>query len=320
MSCVGYGAKSSLMWNFQDSFGTSQVTSLTAIQVNNVSLNRTIAELEETNMYSRFSETAYFRGQTEISGSIEAQIDPINVGWFLKSVVGLTSTTSTGPSGRHEHIFNPRTDDFDCLAAGDPATVEVHYDVDSATVFSSLVGNSISFNISNGELLNMSCDFIGAGYSYKAASSPTYNQSKPFNWSQFSGSMFGADLTEIKDLTISYNNQIESDYVLSDERNPARIKRAGMQQIEVQGTVLFASDSFDNAFGEFADTEFTAHFKDADGIEAILFTIPTLRITNFSKNISGPGLIEGSFSGRGLYNPGSGTSMSISLVNTQTYY
>lgn len=315
---VGYGMRSHVMWNFQDSFGTSQTSSLQAIPVTGVTLNHTIEQIVEENMYSRFAESPYHEGAHMVEGDITMQANPIAMGWLLKSTIGIVSTTSG--TGTQTHVFRPNVTDFDDKAAGRPATCEVYYDTGSAAVYYDLVGDSLSLNISNGELLGVTAGFIGAGFSRKAAGSPTYPESKPFVWDQFSGSYNSALISELKDLTLDFNNSLEADWTLSSSKSPQRIKRTAHQTVEISGTVLFASHSYMQAFEAQSENRFIAHFAGQQAPNALTIDVPKMRFKTFDVSVGDAGIIEANFTAQGIYDTTSAYALEITLVNTQTYY
>ncbi len=315
---VGYGMKSHVMWNFQDSYGTSQVTSLQAIPVTEESLNLEIEVFAEENFYARFGESPYHEGQHSISGDISMQAHPIAMGWLLKSTLGLTSTTSD--TNDQTHVFKPRTTDFDGYAAGDPATVEVYYDTGSAAVYYDLVGNNLSLSVTNGELLSVTAGFVGAGFSRKAAGSPTYTEAKPFIWNQFSGSYDGNDICELKDLTVDYNNNVEADWTLCASKAPQRIKRTSQQTVELSGTMLFEAHSYMQEFEAQTEKRFLANFAGQEAPNSLLIDIPKMRFETFEVSIADAGMIEASFTARGIFDTTSNYALEITLVNTQEYY
>ena len=137
---AGYGMQSHLMIGFQDSFGTLDVSSLNAVAITNENLTAGIEQIIEENMYARFDQGPSYAGTLEVAGDITQQVSPISIGWFLKSALGLVSTTSD--TGTQTHLFRGRTADFDDYAATDPLTAEVYLDVSSAVIFHDLIGNT----------------------------------------------------------------------------------------------------------------------------------------------------------------------------------
>ena len=310
-----YGMKSHVLMTFQDSFGTSDTSSQYALPIVNESLTHTIEQIAEQGMYNRYAESPYHEGLHQIAGDITMEAHPFYVGLLLTSAVGWTSSTSD--TNDITHVFKPRTADWDNRIATNPVTMEVYRSVGSAHLFYDLGGDSLSFSISNGELLNVSASFIGAGFSRKGAGSPTYQTTpKPFIWDQFSGSFNSASICDIMDLTITFNNQLEASHVLCGSKTPYRIKRTGFQQIEVSGTVLFESHSYEQAFEAQTEYPFVVNFAGQQSPNSLKFDFPALRFKTFEPTIAGTGLIEASFTAQALFDVSSNTAMEVTLVNT----
>ena len=313
----GYGMKSHVMLQFQNSFGTSLVTSLSAIAVTEASLVHGIEQVIEAGMYGRFAESPYHEGLQTFEGEITMEVSPISIGWPLKSALGPPTTTSD--TNLQTHVFKPRTSDFDALSAMNPLTVEQHFDVGSAAVFFNLCGNTLTFNVANGELMTATLGMIGGGYTRKAAGTPTYPTVKPFKWDQFSGSFNNAAIVDITDLSISINNNLEARYTLQNTAIPRKIKRTAQQVIEVTGTMLFQSHSYYDAFLTQTEYPFVINFAGTSP-STIKFNFPKLRFKSFEPTISGPGIIEASFTAGAMYWADSATAMQITLTNTQALY
>lgn len=310
--------KGHVMLQFQNSFGTPLTDSLEAVAVTESSLMKGIEQIIEEGNYGRFAESPYHEGKHSFEGDITLEANPQVLGWFLKSVVGWTSQTCAAASQTYE--FKPRTSDFDELAATDPLTIEMHFDVGSAAVFQHMCGNTLNFNITNGELLDVTAGFIGAGFTRKSAGSPTYEEAAPFKWDQMSASFNGAAVVDIQDMTISINNNLEPRYTLQNTYVPRKIKRSSKQVIEVTGTMIFQSHSYWQAFEAQTEYPFEVMFTSNESPHTIKFEFPALRFKNYEPSLAGEGLIEASFTAGAMYHSGSGTAMEITLVNTHLGY
>jgi len=314
----GYGMSGHILWNFQDSMGATQVTSQQAIPFSDESLTLSIEHLTEENMYGRFGESPGHQGAYSVEGDISMDATPTAMGWLLKSVVGLTSTTSD--TGKQDHVFEMRTADFDCRAAGDPATAEVHLAVGSAGVFYDLCGDSLTLNVANGALVTMDAGFMGAGFSRKAAATPTFPTAKPFIWDQCSISYNGQAAVDVRDLTVTINNNLEAVHTLTGSKAPYRIKRTGQQTIEINGSMVFAAHSYWQAQEAGSEVPLVLTFTSAQSPHVLKLDFPSFRIRNFEPTAGGPGLIEASLTGAAQFNTNSDSAMRVTLTNTQTYY
>ncbi len=315
---AGYGMLGHVMAQFQNSFGTALVESLEAVPVTEAGLVKSIDEIVSAEMSGRFDEPPSYEGLNTFEGDIVMEANPIAMGWFMKSVVGLTSTTSD--TNLQTHLFNPRTSDFDVLAATNPLTIEQHYDVGSAAQFSDLCGNSLTFNIANGELLTMGCNLVGTTMTRVVASSPTFPAAKTFAWNQFSGSYNGGAIVDLMDLSITINNNLEARNFLGVSKSPRKIKRTGFQTIEIAGSMVFQTHSYWLAYEAQSEVPLILTFTSAQTPNILKFDMPAFRFSTYEPTIAGPGLIEASFSGKAKYLTTSAQAIAITLVNTFAGY
>ncbi len=318
MTTVGYGMQSHVLFQKQNSFGTLLTDSLNAIPFRTENIEYTIEQLAEENMYQRFAESPYHEGVHVVRGSVTLDANPISIGFLLRAMTGGVTTTSD--TNKQSHLFTPATADFDDKAALTPFTLQVHRDVGSAEVYFDLVANQIQFNAAQGALLSVQFDVVGASRSRKEAGSPTFTIDKPFIWDQASLQFNGWAVDNFRDLTITLNNNVDAVYTLGNSKTPHRIKRTRSYEVTVGGTVQFETHSMWDAFLNQDETKFVAHFASSQAPNALTIDIPSLRLSSFPPQVAGPGLIEASFEGRGVYNTGSAQSIAITLVNCHVVY
>lgn len=315
---AGYGMQSYVGVQFQNSYGTSLTTSVQYIPFTNEGITHTIEQLVEGNMYSRFSESPYHAGGHLVQGEITCDAQPTTIGHFLKAVVGLTSTTSD--SGKQVHVFNPATDDFDERVAMNPMTMEIYRDVGSSMLYYDMVGNNISMSIANGQLLNFTCGFIGAGVSRKGVSTPTFPNDPPFLWDQVSATYNGGVIVDLRDLTINIQNNLEPVWTLTGSKTPYKIKRTSQQVIEITGTMLYQAHSYQQAFENQSENAFIINFLNDTSPHTLKIDVPSLRFKTFEPVANAQGIIEASFTAGAMFNTDSNDTIQITLENTQTYY
>lgn len=313
----GYGMRGHVMVQPQTVWNGSLTTSMEAIAVTESSLVKGIEQVPESGMYGRFDESPYHDGFQTFNGEMTQEANPIGIGWFAKSVLNETSTTSD--TNKQTHVFKPRTSDFSANAAQTPFTIEQNLDVGSAGLFTDMCGNTLSINIANGELLTFTMGWIGAGFTRKAAGSPIYPVAKPFKWDQASGSFNGASIIDLLDLTININNNLEAKYTLQNCSVPRKIKRAGFRTIELSGNMLFQAHSYWQNFEAQQEIPFNFNFKGSQANNNLFLEFPALRLKTYEPTLAGPGVIEASFTAQALYSTDSATAMAMTLVNTALY-
>jgi len=314
----GYGMKGHVMVAFQNSFGVSNTSSLYGIPDVSAGLVKTIEPINEENNYGRYDMPPTHQGKHQFQGDIELQANPIAVGYFLKSHIGLTSTVSD--TGTQTHLFKPRTSDFDGYAAGNPMTIEQHLDVGSAGIFESMIGNTLNLSIANGELLSITAGFMGAGFTRKAAGTPTFPTPKPFKWDQMSGQWNGAAILDIQDLTITINNNLEEYYTLVSCAVPTKIKRSTWRTIELTGTMIFQAHSMWQQYEAGSELPLVLNFKSGETPNNLLIDIPLMRLKSYEPTKPGPGLIMAPFTADAKFSVTSNTAIAITLINTYTAY
>ncbi len=315
---IGYGQRGHLMWDFQNSYGTSKVDSLEAIPIISESVVHTIEQLVEQNMYARLAESPRHEGMHGVAGSIEMESHPIAMGFPLKAALGQVTTTSD--TAKQVHVFQPVAADFDGRAAVPPSTLEFHRDQGSAGLYFDMLADTLRLNIANGQLLSLSTAMIGAGFTRQAAGSPTFAPGKPFQWAQFSGSLGGIGILDIRNLQLEFNNQLEARHTLQNCRTPYRIKRTGPQLVELSGTLEFAQHSYWDALLDQSEIPFIAHFTGAESPTSLKIDVPAFRFKTFEPGIAGPGIVEAVFTAQGVFHTGSNTALEITLENTREFY
>ena len=154
----------------------------------------------------------------------------------------------------------------------------------------------------------------------KSASSPTFPVAAPFKWDQTSASFNAVGVKNINDLSLTINNNLEAQFALCASSYPVRVKRSGMQIIEISGTVDFDSQSYMAAFEAGSELPVVINFASGEAPHSLKIDIPKFRFKTFEPTISGPGQLSASFTAGAMFSVDSNTAIEFTLVNTQTYY
>lgn len=325
-----YGQNAVLGISFQDSAGTSNVSSLHFVPFLSEGLTLTKEPLISESMRGIHDEGPDYEGMNGVNGDVEIEAQSIALGAMLKAVFGSPSTSSVG-SG-FQHVFTPTTSDWSTKLAHQPCTVYKHLsDAGSAHVYYDLNGSAIEFSCSAGEFLMASVSFVGGKEEQTAAVSAIYPDEKRWAWdvasvqiAPTSGAALSA-LDQFMDLTITIDEQLEAQYTLNAAKTPSRIKRTGFRTVEVSGTLKFDDQSEYQQFKAQSERAMEIFFRGntevSSGVrETLKIVIPALRYREFGPAADGPGPIEVGFTGAGKYHTGSGTAIEITLVNTQDAY
>lgn len=314
-----YGQLSALQLNEQSSFGTAFTSSLFAVPIISESLNKTVAQIVEDNMYQRFGESPSHEGINAIDGSIQIQPEPDGIGYFLKAAFGQVVTTSD--TNEQTHVFRPVDVDFDDKAALPPFSFLLDRDVASSMLYSDCLVNNLTIEAANGELLSLTVDIMGGTFANAAALAATFTDFEPFPWDTASVQFNGVFLGDLRSFTLQVANNLETVYTLAGSRTPDKIKRTGM--VNVTGTLVldFASNSLMQEFLDQNERQLFLNFESRTNSPAeFLIDIALMRITEYTLGVTGPGINQINMNFVGKYAVDSSYAIQITLINTKEDY
>jgi hypothetical protein len=319
---MAYGMAGHLALSFQSSFGTSNTNSQYFIPMISESVAETIAQLVEGNLYARFNEAPYHEGIHEVRGEIRTEAHPIYVGALLKAALGRVTTTPQNSAFLHE--FLPVGSDWDDSVAVPPLTFEINRDVGSAFVYYDVAATALSFEIAQGQLLAAGLAIAGGRSARKAKATPAFRAGNPWTWAVASASYDGLGVSDVVKLALTFDNQLHPVFTLGGDRSASRIRRSGPQTVEVEGSMLFVSQTQYQEFLNQSEKRLLVTFR-GDTVSTsyaaqLTLDVPRLRFSEFAPQIGGPGQIEVGFKGRGMVDPASGYALRATLTNTQPAY
>lgn len=328
---MAYGQKANVGLIFQNSYGyhvdssrVGNVNSIHFIPFLSESLNLKKPPLYSQNIRGVFDEGDTYEGANMVEGSIEAEAQPIAVGAMLKSIFNLESSTLV--DSVYQHLFRPRTADFDENCANNPVTGYVYLDTGSAMLYPDITGAVLEIGIANGEFLNMKVDYVGGNFIQNAAVAASLPTGKRWTWDVASVSFGGTGVDEIVNLTITIDDgSLEASHTVNNSLYPSRIKRTDWRTIAIDGTLKFDNqDEYQEFIGQ-TERELLLNFKGKTTIasgytEDVLIQLPLMRYEASEPEAGGPGEIEMSITARGKYSVTSATGIQITLTNTQAAY
>jgi hypothetical protein len=281
-----------------------------------------IHPLVEAGMYGRLAEAPTHEGEHEVGGDIRTEAHPVYLGAFLKAALGRVSSTLQGSAYLHE--FLPAAADWDDVAAAPPMTLEIHRDVGSAFLYYDMLGGALTLEIAQGQLLTAELGVVGGRAQRQARSTPAFKPGRPFTWDVVSASYAGQAISDLRKVSVKFDNQLAAHYTLSGGRFPQRVKRGGPQTVKVDGTLLMRDQALFQEFMDQTEKSFVLAFQGpavASGTNARLtLEMPCLRFVEFAPKLSGPGLLEVGFSAKAIYDTTSAYALRATLVNTQAGY
>lgn len=318
---MGYGNNGTLALNFQNSFGTSLTTSPYFLPLNGESLAFKKEPLISAEMRGNFDEGATYEGKNSVEGDIEIDLDIVSLGVMCKAVMGDPTTVTSG--SLKTHTFKPRTSDFDALAAGNPCTVEKYLDDGgSAQIFYDVIGSMLELSVANGEFVKAKAGFKGGKFTQSAKTTASFPSDLKYTWDQSSFSIGGAAISDISDLTVTLDENLDNRWTLNGSKYPAYTKRAGFRTVRASGTFIFNTSSEYNQFLAQTERNLTLTFKSSAEVqsgfnESFSIQLPAFRYASFEPTLTGPGQIEVGYSAHGKFLTTSATALAVTLVTTQ---
>jgi hypothetical protein len=288
-------------------------------------LTPTYPELLSENMEGRFDEGEGYSGARNVGGTLSMEAQPITLGVLLKAMFGdPTSVTSTS---HYTHTFKPRTADFDVNVINNPLTVYKNLaDGGTVPIYYDLVATRLELAVANGEFLTAGIDLTGGVVGTKINSANIgVAVGKKWTWDVTSLELGGSANTDFADLTVTVDEQATPRHVLQTSRDPARVKRDARRQVRVNGTVRFSDQTEYDLF--LAQTtqelkvtltgtvEIQSGYYDVLGID-----IPAFKYLAYPVEFADASELQVTFDGKADYHTGSGTSIEITLVNTQATF
>ncbi|MCK5609650.1 hypothetical protein KAR91_47695 [Candidatus Pacearchaeota archaeon] len=322
---MAYGQKSNVGIIFQNSFGTAgDVNSIHFIPNLSENLKLEIPPLISENMRGVFDEGDSYEGAKMVNGDIDCEAQPIALGVMLKTI--LEETANVNSSGIYTRTFKPRVSDFDDKSANNPVTAYAYRDTGSAMLYSDLNGATLELGIANGEFLKAKVGFVGGTFSQNASVAASYPVGKRWTWDTTSVSIATSAMVDVVNMNIVVDDGgLEASHTLNGSKYPSRIKRTGNRTIKVDGTLKFADQLEYQEFLSQSERELIMTFTGPTQIqsgyyEVLQIQLPKLRYEEAAPMAEGVGYIEMSVTAKGKYSVDSGTSMIVTLINTQVAY
>jgi hypothetical protein len=311
---------------FQNSGDTvASVTSLQWFEFTSESFGRNIPPLVSQGIRNVFDENDEIQGPNTVDGDFSIEARPIELGWILKAMCGVSSVTEVGSA--LEHTFQLEQSDWSGTFAKQPVTIHKGLGVGSAEQCYDLNCNILELSCVAGEHLIARSEFVGGQLSQIAEATPTFESGRRFAWDQSSISIadsagVGQKMTE---LTITIDEKLEAMHTLRASQQPSRIHRTDFRSIEVSGTMKFDDQSEMQEYFNFSERPLVATFAGVTEIASgyvnkLEISIPNYKVREFKPEASGAGKVEVSFTGSAKYNTGSGSAVQFTLVNTQLTY
>jgi len=322
---MAYGLDAVVSINFQNSFGTAITNDNYFLPVlsNGVVLKK--EAMTDTSLKGIYDVNGAVEGKNSNEGAIELQSDSLAIGVMLRALCGAATVITSGSLRTHSFKPSQQGEDFDEFIANPPVTIITDLDVGSAQVFYDMCATGIELNISNGEFVKATQNYIGGKYTRVNPPTANYQDENLFPWDVTSVSFDGTANCDFGELTITIEEGIENKYNLCVNKTPSYTKRSDIRTIMISGTVQFNDQVEFDEFISQTERQLVVTLNSGTEVqsgytESIKIDMPSFRYNTFEPSVGGPGLIEASIEGQAVYNSGSATAIEFTLTNTQAAY
>lgn len=320
---MAYGHQGHLGFSFQQSFGTSFVGSAHFLTMISETLSEKIEELTAESISGRFDENDDYGGMKGIEGEIVVEIQPNEIGPLLKAVTGVHSIGFQNSC--YAHTFIPNTVDWTPeICALPPFTVEVYRGTGSAYRYIDCLANQLTIEIAQGAFLKATLGIIGAYAGWAQKLTPSWYAGSYMTWDVCSVQLAGAAISDVSQLSISINNNLEGKAFIDLKKYPSRILRNDRRVVEISGTALLNGDTQARAFQNKTKQRLLIAATMPNTIQlghlSLTIDVPQMVYTEFPANLGGPQLVEVGWSAKGKLDTTSNYSIQYTLVNTASAY
>lgn len=284
-------------------------------------------EVISQNLTGRFEEGAVYPGVSRINGTIEFEVTPRNLGAALAAVVNHSPTSVTSGSVL-TRTFLPNTVDFSSFLVKAPWTVYKQWtDAQSGELFYDCQFGQLEFTFAQGALTRGRITSNGGtrlatGIGSAAVMPAASDIGRLFPWNVASISYGGAALSNLSEITVTLNENIDALYTMNGTLAPFKFTRTGFRQVTVNGTLYMTDRSMLNNFA--TDTQARLIITATNTRAAIQsgyydsFTIdvPQAKVTAHKPGTSGPGEVAVNVTMRGVADPSSNYSIQYTTVST----
>jgi Phage tail tube protein len=253
---------------------------------------------------------APFLDTVTVAGSAVVPVDLINIGHWLRLLLGAPTTTGTT---NYTHTFKSG-------GASLPSnSIELGYpDVPSYDLITGVRADTLEIDFSPSGPATASFGLIGQGSTRSGTSSggtPISATYTAFNKAQGSISRNGAALAQVTGAKLSFTNSIETVRTIRADRkiegaDPGICRATGQVTVRFADTTLLTQAQNGTA----ADFVF-AYTIDAN--RSLTVTLHEVYLALAKTPIGGPGGIEAAFDFRAAYNATATTMMTVALKNQQ---
>jgi hypothetical protein len=289
-------------------------------------ISEEIEQLVQESIGEIVDEGATFEGLHTISGDVSFDAYPNVLGHILRATLGAPVTTAIdGPNNVYQHVFTPVQSNFSNVCALPPYTFEVHRDLENAFQYAGAVVNELKLNFgTDDKIMQGTASIIAKKLAMIAKTTPSFETTNPFLWSQVTITLAGSANTDVSTLELSVNNALEGRATLDGTTDISRIWRSGKRSFDFGLTFdlkdLTEFNRFKSQSEVAAKIEFLGPVINASNKFKLTIDIPKFRYTAFPINVGGAEAITAQVNATAKYDAAIGAPIKITLVNTKQSY
>ena len=279
------------------------------------SVTETYDRFQLANIIGRLAEPDDYAGILRVSGDISCAAHPHTLGFFLRGVTGVLSSSMTDGLGTHIFTMGTATHQGSYNALH-PFTFEINRDLSSSHQYDGAQISQVTLNGAPNQDLRVTASVLAKGRSIIAKTTPSYTSSStfPFTFETCSVQIAGAANVDLESFTFTINNQVEGIATLNNDTEVQKMLRSGNPQIRLSGQMQFEDlDDYDRFINQ-TEIAMSFNFTRADSF-SMLIDIPRFVYTSYPVNMGGADRVSVGFEGMCRYHTGSGQAFEITLTN-----
>lgn len=273
------------------------------------------------NAFAGFYDPDDYAGARRNAGNLVMFGHPVSIGHLLKAAMNTMSGTVVLSGFLWTNRFISTKSEFADGVPSQPYTLEIHRDVTSSQRYLGAVCSRLTLALAPNQDLRCTAEWVAKSAALLARSSPTFPGSPvhPFTFDTASIAIGGSANARLEAFNLSISNNINPILALNASTEIARMRRGGVQEIRISGTMDFIDVAEYQDFVNQTERVLNLNVTRADSF-ALLIEVPRFVYTAYPLGIAGRDRLTVGFDGRANYHTGSALALSMLLTNTKSNY
>lgn len=322
------GALAYLGISKQNSFGTA-TTSWHWTPFVSETLAHRIDKLAMQGIRNSLVEMGALPGIDRAEGDLVLEPDPVTLGYFLRGVLGVPSTSVIASGYLYQHVFEMRFSDWTQKCPVPASTMAVWRGVEDVFEFTDVIFPRMQLAIEANALVRASFSAIGRTVSLTAQGSygttPNFSGAteNPWTWATASVSINGSAPEVYETINLTVDGMLEGVIVLDATRKFNKFGRRDRPTVRLNGRIDLENLNEYDRFAAQSTVPFFVNLAPqvvGSASPYMLLEVPKFQYDSIDAAVAGPGRVSVDWAGRAMYHAGSQTALRITLVNSQINY